>query len=124
MKFLIDECLTLELVQEAHQLGFEAYHIAHIGRTSAADWDIAAFANADGFILVTNNAADFLRLYSRREMHSGLIIIIPSVIVTAQRKLFGSVLSALRDVPDLVNKVIEADFADGQTTLRLYEFPE
>jgi predicted nuclease of predicted toxin-antitoxin system len=123
LRFLIDECLTVELTADAHARGFEAYHVVHVGKSGWSDWNIAAFAVAGELIVVTNNAADFLRLYGRRPVHPGLVIILPSVTVAAQRRLFSGVLEALRDSPELVSKVIEADFVDGEPTLMLYEFP-
>ena len=32
MRFLIDECLSVDLVLTANQAGHEAQHVAHIGK--------------------------------------------------------------------------------------------
>jgi len=37
VRFLIDECLSPALVDEARQAGFEADHLVHVGGTSWAD---------------------------------------------------------------------------------------
>jgi len=61
VKFLIDECLSPALVEEANRAGFEAYHVARVGRTSVADWSLAAHALLNDMIFVTNNATDKLK---------------------------------------------------------------
>ncbi|HEY4212377.1 MAG TPA: DUF5615 family PIN-like protein [Steroidobacteraceae bacterium] len=32
MRFLVDECLSLDLVTVATEGGFEAHHVAHVGK--------------------------------------------------------------------------------------------
>jgi predicted nuclease of predicted toxin-antitoxin system len=61
MKFLIDECLSVDLVSLAHRAGHEAQHIAHMGKAGWKDWNVAVFAREGDFVLVTNNASDFLK---------------------------------------------------------------
>jgi predicted nuclease of predicted toxin-antitoxin system len=63
MKFLIDECLTVELVLDAEQKGYESYHLVRIGKAGWMDWNIVPYAVDNDFILVTNNAGDFRQLY-------------------------------------------------------------
>ncbi|HVH81463.1 MAG TPA: DUF5615 family PIN-like protein [Stellaceae bacterium] len=104
MKFLIDECLTIGLAVDAHAAGFEAYHVAHIGKAGWQDWNVAEFAVRGDLILVTNNGLDFLKVYQRGGVHPGLVIIIPSVHLEAQRTLFQAALDALRDISDLRDK--------------------
>lgn len=65
MRFLIDECLTVDLVDVAGRAGHEAHHVARVGRAGWKDWNVARYARDGDFILVTNNASDFRRL-SRR----------------------------------------------------------
>lgn len=57
MRFLIDECLTVDLVAVAGQLGHEAHHVAHVGKAGWKDWNVARYASDGDFVLVTNNAA-------------------------------------------------------------------
>jgi predicted nuclease of predicted toxin-antitoxin system len=123
LKFLIDECLTVELVEEAHAAAFEAYHIVQVGKAGWKDWNIASFAEQQDLTIVTNNAADFLKIYSRRQVHPGLVIIIPSVPVKIQRELFRVALDAIGNVTDLVNKVLEVDIAENRTSATLYDLP-
>jgi hypothetical protein len=59
VRFLIDECLTVDLVTVAGQSGHEAQHVAHVGRAGWKDWNVVRYARDGDFILVTNNASDF-----------------------------------------------------------------
>jgi predicted nuclease of predicted toxin-antitoxin system len=124
VKFLIDECLSPILVDEARLAGFEAYHVAHIGRASWNDWDLVAHAVAQDLILVTNNAADFRALYAREELHSGLVIILPNVDRQTQLQLFQFALTVLPEAPDLVNKVLEIRLHSGAGDAELYDWPD
>ncbi len=57
MKFLIDECLSPELVAIARARGHgESTHVTWLGMRSRKDWSIVRRAVADGYVLVTNNA--------------------------------------------------------------------
>jgi predicted nuclease of predicted toxin-antitoxin system len=74
VKFLIDECLSPELVALARARGFgESTHVTWLGMRSRADWAIVRRAIEDGFVLVTNNTVDFTTLYQRAEIHAGLV---------------------------------------------------
>ena len=95
MRFLVDECLSPTLVDAAREAGFDAYHLVHIGGASWADWRIAAYAVDRDLILVTNNRTDFQELYSRQEIHPGLVIVLPSVGREQQLRLFGAALDRL-----------------------------
>ena len=59
MRFLIDECLSVDLVAVARQAGHDAQHVAHVGKAGWKDWNVARYAAAGDFVLVTNNASDF-----------------------------------------------------------------
>jgi predicted nuclease of predicted toxin-antitoxin system len=63
VRFLIDECLSVDLLSVAGQAGHDAQHVAHIGRAGLKDWDVVRYAQDGDFVLVTNNASDFRRLY-------------------------------------------------------------
>ena len=121
MRFLIDECLSLDLVHEAHRAGFEAYHLAHVGKAGWEDWNVAAFASEHGMVVVTNNASDFRRLYRRQQLHSGLVLILPNVDRPTEVRLFAVALVRLAKVNDLVNQVLEVDLDNGQVKVRIYD---
>ena len=92
MRFLIDECLTVDLVSVAGQAGHDAQHVAHIGKAGWKDWNVVRYARDGDFVLVTNNASDFRRLYAAQPLHAGLVILIPVVSRTLQQKLFQAAL--------------------------------
>ena len=55
MKFLIDECLSPELVVIARARGHgESMHVTWLGMRSRKDWSIMRRAIADGYVLVIN----------------------------------------------------------------------
>lgn len=124
MKFLIDECLTVELVFEAEQKGYEAYHLVRIGKAGWMDWNIVPYAVDSDLILVTNNAGDFRQLYLRQPIHPGLIIILPNVERPIQRMLFREALTALATVGSLVNRVLEVSLYEDEVILKGYELFE
>ncbi len=77
---------------------------------------------AEGFVLVTSNARDFLTLYEEEQIHPGLVIIVPGGIVREmQIKLFSLVLDVVEPMADLINKVVEV-FIDE--TVKVREWPE
>jgi predicted nuclease of predicted toxin-antitoxin system len=57
MRFLIDECLTIDLLSIAGQAGHEAQHVAHVGKAGWKDWNVARYAAEGDFVVVTNNAS-------------------------------------------------------------------
>jgi predicted nuclease of predicted toxin-antitoxin system len=121
MRFLIDECLTVELVSEAGQEGHEACHLVRIGKAGWLDWHIVPFAIKSDFILVTNNASDFRRLYGKQPIHPGLVIILPNVERPTQRRLFRKALTELGAVGDLVNRVLEVGLNGDEVEFNSYE---
>jgi predicted nuclease of predicted toxin-antitoxin system len=57
VRFLIDECLSVDLVTVAGESGHEAQHIAHVGRAGWEDLNVVRYARDGDFVLVTNNQA-------------------------------------------------------------------
>jgi predicted nuclease of predicted toxin-antitoxin system len=106
MKFLVDECLHESLTSIAHDAGFEAMHVNHLGLSGQADWKLAERIIKEDFTFVTNNRVDFLRLFGKIDLHPGLIVLVPNVVPAIQRALFQAALqhSAGRH---LINTVIE-----------------
>jgi predicted nuclease of predicted toxin-antitoxin system len=123
VRFLIDECLSVDLVSVAGQAGHDAQHIAHVGRAGWKDWNVVRYARDGDFVLVTNNASDFRRLYAAQQLHAGLIILIPVVDRTLQRKLFRAALDELAVIGEPVNRVLEGDLDGDEVTLTLYDWP-
>jgi len=123
MRFLIDECLSVDLVAVASQAGHEAHHVAHVGKAGWKDWNVARHANDGDFVLVTNNASDFRRLYATQPLHAGLVIIIPNVNRGTQQRLFRGVLAELATLGEPVNRVLEVDIDGDDITFNLYDLP-
>jgi predicted nuclease of predicted toxin-antitoxin system len=105
MRFLIDECLSIDLVSVASGVGHEAQHVAHVGKAGSKDWNVVRYASDGDFVLVTNNASDFRRLYGKRPLHAGLVIIIPNVSRIIQQRLFRGALDVLVAMGEPINRV-------------------
>jgi uncharacterized protein DUF5615 len=59
VRFLIDECLTVDLVTVAGQAGHDAQHVARVGKAGWKDWNVVRYAADGDFILVTNQCGRF-----------------------------------------------------------------
>ncbi len=115
--FLIDECLSPDLVALAHARGHAATHVVHRGRQGAADAELMPIIRAGEFAFVTNNEGDFIRLYRREDAHNGLIIVVPGGLETNEQvRLFGAVLDVIEPLPDIINKIGRVRL-DGQVTI-------
>ncbi len=112
--FLIDECLTPDIVAWAHSRGFSATHVVYLQREGASDRSVAQLVLRRDDILVTNNARDFLSIYAKFDVHPGLVIILPSVSREAQIALFEAALRVIETRDDLVNHLLEVS-RDGST---------
>jgi predicted nuclease of predicted toxin-antitoxin system len=123
VRFLIDECLHSSLVDVAEQHGYEGHHVNWLGLSGKTDWDLMLRIIDSDFAFVTNDAADFRRLYARRELHAGLIIIVPQVDPKRQRALFSGLLETLGPDEALVNEVIEIDLDGKEVVFTRYELP-
>lgn len=123
MRFLIDECLSVDLVTVAGESGHEAQHVAHVGRAGWKDWNVVRYARDGDFVLVTNNASDFRELYATQPLHVGLVILIPVVSRDVQRRLFKAALDELVIIGEPVNRALEVDLDGDEVTLTLYEWP-
>ena len=123
MRFLIDECLSVDLVAVAGECGHEAQHVAHVGRAGWKDWNILRYAAESDFVLVTNNASDFRQLYAAQPLHAGLVVLIPVVGRAMQRSLFRAALDELTVIGEPVNRVLEVDLDGAEVTLTLYDWP-
>ena len=122
MTFLIDECLHTSLVAVAQARNHEAHHVVYLGMQGWKDPDVLRRVKERDYILVTNNAVDFRRLYARVPIHAGLIIVIPNVIPALQRELMAAVLDHVGQ-GGLINTVIEVGIEDGQIAIAEYKLP-
>ena len=110
VKFLIDECLSPELVLLAHERGHgESTHVIWLGLRSRKDWAIVRRAVDDGYVLVTNNTTDFTPLLSRERLHAGLVClnVTPGLMsLNVQKRLFALALDCLGDV-EPINELLD-----------------
>ncbi|MBC7504575.1 MAG: DUF5615 family PIN-like protein [Sandarakinorhabdus sp.] len=123
VRFLIDECLTPELLAEAYARGFEAHHVDTLGLAKASDRALMVQIVGGDFTFVTNNRRDFLRLYHVIDVHAGLLTIIPSVGIECQAELFNASLDAIAAAgDDMTGEFVEVA-ADGTVTITRYPAP-
>lgn len=123
MRFLIDECLSVDLVSIASDAGYEAHHVAHVGKASWKDWNVARHAREGDFVFVTNNAGDFRKLYASEDFHAGLIILVPNVGRDMQKRLFKGAIDRLAVIGEPINQVLEVWLDGGEIIVRLYDVP-
>ena len=75
MKLWIDEDLSPSLVGVCHETGYEATSVRDRGKLSTKDHALAEILLDDGWVLVTNNAGDFLKLAKGAGLHPGLVFV-------------------------------------------------
>jgi predicted nuclease of predicted toxin-antitoxin system len=111
-RFLVDENLSVKLPEVAHQRGFEATHVVHLGLGEWKDWNILEVAEKHGWVLVTNNAVEFRSRYRTIKIHPGVVFLLPSVRREQQRMLFKAALDDIAINPDLTNQALDVDLAE------------
>jgi hypothetical protein len=138
VKFLIDECLSLDLVEVARGRGFvESSHIVWMGKAGWKDWELKSFILEGDWTFVTRNSVDFRGpannpgtggQFASVPLHAGLICINGPDGMTAevQCELFEAVIDEIGHVRQLVNEVVEVDLEslDDEFTIRRYPMPE
>jgi predicted nuclease of predicted toxin-antitoxin system len=127
VKFLIDECLSPELVAIARERGhWETTHVTWLGMRSRRDWSVARRAVDGGYVFVTNNTGDFTPLLQREKLHPGLVClnVAPGLMsLDVQKRLFVLALDRLGN-SEPINEIIEITLrADGTVTLERYVWP-
>lgn len=123
-RFLIDENLSVKLPEVAHEAGFEATHVNHLGLRTRKDWTLLETIREGNWTLVTNNAMEFRDRYAREAAHAGLVLLVPNVRRAKQVELFDAGLAEVARDPDLINAVVEVDYDNGEIVVRRYEWPE
>ena len=126
MKFLVDECLSPNLVTIAQDQGYQATHVNWLGLNSKGDWAIVQRAVEDSYVIVTNNATDFTLLVGREEIHAGLVClyIAPDrMSKKAQEDLFEYALNQLGG-KEPINEVLAITLnKNGKVHTVRYEWP-
>lgn len=118
MKFLIDECLSPSLARIARERGFpESTHATWIGLRSRQDWAVVRRAVADGYVVVTQDTADFSALLERETVHPGLLCMTVAhglMSLDVQQALFAYALARIADA-DLTDRVVEVALLADRT---------
>ena len=130
MKFLIDECLSLALVQIAIDSGHgESSHVAWLGRAGRKDWDLIRFIVAGDWTFVTRNSRDFRGkrgLHGKQAVHAGLVCLnaVDGMDLDLQSQLFELALDELAEPADLVNQALEITLLEsGEIEIARYGLP-
>lgn len=138
MKFLIDECLSPDLVEVALGRGFvESSHVVWMGNAGRKDWELKPFILEGDWTFVTRNSVDFRGpagnpgtsgQFADVPLHAGLICINGPDGMTAevQCELFAAALDEIGNVQQLVNEVVEVDVESlhDEFTIHRYPMPE
>lgn len=137
VKFLIDECLGLDLVDLAWDRGFtQSSHVVWLGKAGWKDWELKPFILDGDWTFVTRDSVDFRGpaedpgtrgQYADVTIHAGLVCINgPAAMnLELQCELFSAALDEIGNVDQLVNEVVEVDLErpDAEITIRRYTFP-
>ena len=138
LKFLIDECLSLDLLELAKQRGFtQSSHVAWLGKAGWKDWQSRPFIVDGDWTFVTRDSIDFRGpaehpgtrgQYADVAIHAGLVCINgPAAMnLELQCKLFSAALDEIGNVDQLVNEVVEVDLEtpEAEIMIRRYTLPE
>jgi predicted nuclease of predicted toxin-antitoxin system len=82
LKLLLDEMYPPALAQTLRAVGIEAATVVEIGLAGRSDPDVLATAATDGYVLLTENVADFARIAAAHVVggghHPGVLIALSS----------------------------------------------
>ncbi|MGO9956261.1 MAG: DUF5615 family PIN-like protein [Solirubrobacteraceae bacterium] len=125
MKLWFDESLSPTLVQVAHEHGLDATCNRDRGVVGHKDAQLRSPVQSQGDVLVTDNASDFRPMYTRDDIHPGLIAIPARDGRARQHQLTHAVIAWIADAaPEsgqtsaefMINKLVEIDGDDLTTT--------
>lgn len=135
-RFLVDECLTPELVNLAVAAGHvESTCVRDRGWAGCKDWQLMEHVIAGDFTLVTHNSPDFRGAgsaspggeHARQPIHAGLVCLNSVHVMDLQRQigLFRLVLAELDRVDGLVNQALDVfEREDGSVEMLIYDIPD
>lgn len=119
-RILVDECLTADLVASAQARGLDATHVRFMGKAGVQDYNLVDVILDGGYLFVTQNARDFLKLFSKVDIHDGLLLILPKSRAAEQVLLFEAALDFIETLEHTINRVIEVHAVDD---IRLSNLP-
>ena len=120
MRFLVDECLSVELVTVAAEAGYEAHHVAHVGKAGWKGLECAAPRLRERFRPSHEQCSG---LYAEQSLHAGLVILIPNVTADLQKRLFCRAVDKLTEYGEPINHVLEVGLDGEDVIFELYELP-
>ena len=107
MKLLLDEMYPPALADALRASGIEARTVADVGLAGRSDSDVLAAAEASGYVLLTENVADFARLAADHLTtgghHLGVLIALSSRF-SRRRAGISAIVSAIGTV---VNETLQ-----------------
>ena len=136
LRFLVDECLSPELVSMAVLAGHvESTCVRDRGLAGTKDWKLIEHVVAGDFTLVTHNAVDFRGggppnlggEHAKQPIHAGLVCLnsVHTMDLQRQLDLFQIALDELATMDDLVNQALEVfEEADGSVEVVIYDIPD
>ena len=138
MKFLVDECLSADLVKLARAREYhESSHVRWMGKGQWKDWDLMPVILEGDWVLVTKNSIDFRGpaaspgskgLYASIALHAGWVCLNGPVgmDLDLQLGLFSLALDELERDEDLINQVLEVTAIgdDGEVEVLRYRLPD
>jgi predicted nuclease of predicted toxin-antitoxin system len=113
VRLWFDEDLSPTLVQVAHELGLEATCNRDRGALGAKDPQLRRLVQEQGFVFVTDNAADFRPMYERGAVHPGLIVIPAAYGRARQQALARAVITWIINAASAADETA-ADFMAGK----------
>jgi hypothetical protein len=125
VKFLIDECLTPELVKLAQEKGYgESTHVVWRELAGKKDWELKPIILDGDWTFVTRNSVDFRGpssdpgsrgQYADVTIHAGLICLNgpEGMDIDVQLELFDQALDEIEADGDLINQVLEITLASN-----------
>lgn len=136
-KFLIDECLAVDLAGHAHRRGYQASHLRALGLLGRKDGQLAPIIFENDWCFVTRNARDFRGPaeapgtggeYAGVMLHAGLICLHgpPTGFgIDAQIEAFSTALDAIEAdcTGDPTNRLIEIIWTPDDIQIEIFDFP-
>ena len=115
IRVLLDENVSPSLVGKLSDMGIYGVAVPHVGLSGEPDQKIWDYAYKNGFIVVTGNARDFIRLLDV-DVHPGLIVLRESGLTREEqwdriRPVLDHILESGEE-DFLLNKLVEIWSAD------------
>lgn len=136
-KFLIDECLAVDLAGHAHSRGYRASHLRDLGLLGRKDSQLAPIIFENDWCFITRNARDFrgpadapgaAGEYAGVPLHAGLICLHgppTGFDITAQIEAFDAALDTVEAecAGDPTNRLIEITWTPAGIGIEVFDFP-